>query len=502
MKHLNSFLVFIAALSLVGCSQDYLDADLTEKVDSGKIEDIVAKDPAALNALLSGIYTTMYKTGTGGTNLDHDDYGQKGYDVYTDMLSSDMVLAGTTYGWYSSLVRYQSTVNFADNANYKPWRYYYRIILSSNQIIDAFGGNDAVLANNEAKHIMGQAKAMRAYAYFYLAQLFQKGYDPEELILPIYTDAKSPNVAKSKASDVYNLIIKDLTEAIVLLETFNRADKSSVNKAVAQGLLAYTYAAQGNYAKVAEVTAAVISTGNYPLTTLSQTAAKIGTNGEVLNSDSGFNDVATPSWMWGVDLKIANDLDLVSWWGQIDVYSYSYAWAGDPKVIDQGLYNKISANDVRKSQFDSNVEDFEGDLLPSNKFFDPGREIGGQRTIITDYIYMRVDEMYMLNAEAKAKLGDDAGARARLKQILTLRNVDVAYLDALSGTSLQNEIYLQTRIEFWGEGKSYLAMKRNKATITRGANHLFLVGENIPYNDVRLTFKIPQSEVLDNPFID
>jgi hypothetical protein len=140
--------------------------------------------------------------------------------------------------------------------------------------------------------------------------------------------------------------------------------------------------------------------------------------------------------------------------------------------------------------------------LPSNKFFDPGREIGGQRVITTDYIYMRIDEMYMLNAEAKAKLGDDAGARARLKQILALRNVDVAYLDALSGTSLQNEIYLQTRIEFWGEGKSYLAMKRNKATITRGANHLFLVGENIPYNDVRLTFKIPQAEVLDNPFID
>jgi hypothetical protein len=27
---------------------------------------------------------------------------------------------------------------------------------------------------DEAKHIMGQAKAMRGYAYFYLAQLYQK----------------------------------------------------------------------------------------------------------------------------------------------------------------------------------------------------------------------------------------------------------------------------------------------------------------------------------------
>jgi hypothetical protein len=44
-----------------------------------------------------------------------------------------------------------------------------------------------------------------------------------------------------------------------------------------------------------------------------------------------------------------------------------------------------------------------------------------------------------------------------------------------SGTSLQEEIYLQTRLEFWGEGKSYLAMKRNKATVKSGINHLFFI---------------------------
>jgi hypothetical protein len=42
---------------------------------------------------------------------------------------------------------------------------------------------------------------------------------------------------------------------------------------------------------------------------------------------------------------------------------------------------------------------------------------------------------------------------------------------------LKKEIYLQTRIEFWGEGKSYLAMKR-KATTTRGSNHLFFAGDS------------------------
>ena len=40
-----------------------------------------------------------------------------------------------------------------------------------------------------------------------------------------------------------------------------------------------------------------------------------------------------------------------------------------------------------------------------------------------------------------------------LKNLLSMRNVDGAYLDAMSGTTLQKEIYLQTRIEFGVKGK-------------------------------------------------
>ena len=47
----------------------------------------------------------------------------------------------------------------------------------------------------------------------------------------------------------------------------------------------------------------------------------------------GFNDVYTPGWMWGIDLTSDTGLGLVSWWGQMDVFTYSYAWAGDAKAI-------------------------------------------------------------------------------------------------------------------------------------------------------------------------
>jgi hypothetical protein len=118
---------------------------------------------------------------------------------------------------------------------------------------------------------------------------------------------------------------------------------------------------------------------------------------------------------------------------------------------------------------------------------------------------MRIEEFYLLSAEASAKTGDDAGAKARLSQLLQNRLGGAAntsaYVDPLAGNDLKKAIYLQTRIELWGEGKSYLAMKRNQATATRGSNHAFLSGSSVPYDDDRLSFQIPQSELDNNPAI-
>ena len=214
----------------------------------------------------------------------------------------------------------------------------------------------------------------------------------------------------------------------------------------------------------------------------------------------GFNNLATPAWIWGFDITLANGLDLVSWWGQIDVFTYSYQWAGDKKGIDDGLYAQINDNDIRKTQFDANNA-----LQPRNKFYNAGRAIGGQRNIEDDYIYMRVAEMYLLSAEMAAKEGQDGAARTRLNQLLSQRfsnAADYAYVDGLAGNALLNEVILQTRMELWGEGKSYLSMKRNKQMMTRGSNHVFHAGLSIPYSDERLTYEIPRAEIQNNPFIN
>lgn len=491
-------LVSLFGLLLVSfsCRKEFLESEPTETL---------ANPPA--QAKLYGLYLLMVNTGTGGKAGNHDDFGQKGYDIYSDMLSSDMVLGGVTYDWYKDIANLVAPNDYTNDANYEPWRYYYRIIYAANDVIKDLGGNNVTPSDDNGKYAMGQAKAMRAYAYFYLSQFFNTKYEPDADSIPLYIEPSVAAKPKAKQSEVYAQIVKDLTESVVLLDRYSRPNKGVVNKYVALGLLAYTYAAMGENAKAAVASQEIMS--KFPITTKEETVYSTATN-----SGGGFNDLKTSSWMWGFDLDTVNSLNLVSWWGQTDIFTYSYSWAGDTKAIDLGLYASIKNDDIRKNQFVTVTQnkdetytilpaDQAGDYeaVPANKFYAPERKIGGQRVITADYLFMRADEFYLLAAETLAKSGNEALSKTILKNFLSNRLGNVSYIDGLSGNSLLSEIYLQTRIEFWGEGKSYLAMKRNKATITRGSNHLFFAGQSFNYDDERLTFDIPQSEINNNPYL-
>lgn len=488
------FIPIIAAVAIGGCKKDFLKALPSEFTTPEQLGEAALQDPSLLNGNVAGLYTTMFTPAVGGTT-GHDDFGQKGIDIYTDMLQSDMVLAGTNYGWYSNIANYSAPINFTTNPCYVPFRYFYRQVYGANTIIDILGGTNATPTGGNAR-TMGQAKAMRAYAYFYLSQLYAKSYgDGSEKILPLYNTADPTflNQPKRTAAEIWSFMIQDLNEAITLLNGFTRTTKDQIDQNVAKGLLCYVLAARGtteDWTKVQTLTSEIMAA--YPKTTKAYYVYD-GTN----IATAGFNKVTAPSWMWGVDLTLDQGLNLISWWGQVDQFTYSYAWAGDPKRIDRGLYDAIRSDDARKAQFAAPGAQYQ--LQPVNKFFAPARTAGGARYVETDNIYMRADEFYLLNAEANAYLNKDAEAKTTLKSYLADRITNLSYIDALAGQALKDEIYLQTRIELWGEGKVYLALKRDKRTLTRGSNHLFLAGQSIPYNDPRLTFEIPQQEVLNNP---
>ena len=481
-------LASVVLLASYSCSEEFLEQEPSSVLTTVQLADAASRNPDLVAGTMAGIYQLMFESGTGGTG-GHDDFGHKAYDLFADFLTSDVALSVSTYGWYrASITEYQCTEDFTFTDNYQVWRYYYRIIRSANTVIDALGGNDVTPELDENKYIMGQAKAMRGHSYFYLAQYFQKEYDPSEPILPLYDDLVDQNDVKVPASEIYALIESDLTTAVDLLDGFVRSGKQQVNQNVAKGMLAYVYAATGNNAGAKQLTEEVITSGEFTMMSATEITG-------------GFNNVATPGWMWGVDLTVDTGVGLISWWGQMDYYSYSYAAYGDYKVIDQGLFDAIPADDARKGQF-LDLPSNGRHLQPLHKFYDAQRvPFGASRRVVADYVYMRVSEMYLLHAEAAAKTGDEAQAKTILKALLDQRLPDSSYVDALSGSALLEEIYLQTRVELWGEGKTYLALKRNQGSTTRGSNHLSNVGQTLQYNDEKLTFEIPEAEIQYNPFI-
>ena len=484
------------SMALVGCQKDFLETTPTETLSD-----------AAAQAKLNGLYVLLAKPGSANTRPGKaspraEDFGQKSYDIYMDMLSGDMAFVRTYYRWFSNVANLQTAQDFTVSENYTPWRYYYKVIYTANELIQQVGTPQ----DDEQKYIVAQAHALRGYAYFYLLQLFTTEYDPNALSIPIYTQTGMAGASKARQSEVYALVVSDLTQAIRDLENFVRPNKGVIDKYVAEGLLAYVYGAMGQTEEMTNLALDIVRSDKYPLTTREQVCYNQDTK-----LGGGFNDLSTPSWMWGLDITAESDISEVSWWSQVDVFTYGYADANEIKAIDSRLYSQIRDRDLRKKQFNDNNVDNNPSLnnrhRPVNKFFAPGRKRKGQMVVTTDYIYMRVDEFYLLAAEGLAKANNLSEAKRYYKQLLTLRypeataDADVAYVDGLSKEALLDDIYLNTRIELWGEGKSYLSLKRNHKSVTRGDNHMRYKGETFQYNDPKITLLIPEDEINNNPNI-
>ncbi|WP_239774034.1 RagB/SusD family nutrient uptake outer membrane protein [Tenacibaculum finnmarkense] len=186
----KTILKSIAAVAIltisVGCGNDFLEKSPTGFINVEDYNLSGSLNPDVLDGTLRGVYSTMINPETGGTTNDGD-FGQKGYDIYSDMLSGDMALSLSSYGYYRSLTTLEDTVDYTRLTNYRPWRYYYRIVRGANLIINGLGDAQETV---EAKYALGQAKALRAYAYFYLSQFYMKEYNPSTKVLPIYQTLK------------------------------------------------------------------------------------------------------------------------------------------------------------------------------------------------------------------------------------------------------------------------------------------------------------------------
>ena len=498
MKTIKKIALAGVLVSLISCEKDFLETFPTQELSQEQVTEAAQVNPDVSKATLLGIYENLYRRGSGGTS-SQEDFGITTQYIQLDMLSADMAHLGKSYNRQTAISELTATQDPDNDYNYRPWRFLYRIINLSNLVIDGAGGNDVVPETASARHTVGQAKALRGYAYFFLAHVFVNDItDMSKEVLPIYTSAEDLDQPKSTLQEVFDVMLKDLTDAETLLEGFQRSAKIEINQDIVRGLLAKTYGVLNNWPKAEEYAAKVVNSGAYSIMTADEVALLPGEAGTV----GGFNDInSIPGVMWGIDITPAGQglASLYSWWGFMDYYSYSYAAVGNRKGMDSDLYANFRDGDIRKNQFNSI-------LMPTGKFYYKGAEANGfrpfsgpQSNIDSDSHYMRVAEMYLLHAEAAAENGNDAAARTSLKAVLDLRLDDTSYIDALSGSALAEEAALQARLELFAEGQSYFIMKRRRETRTRGANWLDNAGESFSHTDERLTYEIPQEEILFNP---
>lgn len=496
MKRIRKIIYVGVLLSFASCSEEFLEVQPTQVLTAEQVGEASKINPDVAKGTLLGIYENLYRWGSGGTS-DQEDFGVTSLYINFDIWSADMAHLSKGYNRHVTVSELTATLDPSSNVNYRGWRFLYRVINLSNLVIDAAGGNDVVPETPTGKFTVGQAKALRGYAYYFLAHAYVNDIsDLSKPVLPIYASANDLDMPKSTLQEVFDFAINDFLDAEMLLEGFVREDKIEINQDVVRGLLARTYGALNNWPKTEEYAKKVIDAG-YPIMTADEVALLPEDDGSV----GGFNDInSIGGIMWGINITPEGQglASLLSWWGFMDPYSYSYAAVGNAKGMDKALHSKFRADDVRLYQFDAS-------LRPRGKFYYKGAQnnnfrlfSGPQANIDSDSHYMRVAEMYLLHAEAAAENGNYMAARTSLKAVLDLRLDDTSYIDALPDASLAGEAALQARLELFAEGQSYFIMKRRRETRTRSTNWLDFANTSFNHNDEKLTMEIPEQEILFN----
>jgi len=479
--------LLFAATAFWGCSDEFLKKEPTGEITPSQMAVATKWNPNILLGQVSGSILTTFDSGTGGTT-NHDDFGQKSVDIVSDLMAGDLVMSSTKYGWFGNDAKLLNSTPTRTRA-YQLWRYYYRLIKAANSVFDVIG-SDKIMpeVNTPNCTYWGQAKVLRAYAYFNLINLYAKPYDVSKNTnaICVYTSQLLATPAPlSSVESVYALIIADLKEALPALDGYERTTLDCPDASLAKAYLAYAYLSMGDYANAALYSGEIVSSTQYSILPL----AELTTN--------GFNSVDNKSWMWGVNLNGDNTKKLVTFWGQMDYFTYSYCSAGDYKMIPTNLYTQIPATDGRKGWFRSKAP-----LMAWNKFFDAARVAMGDRLWENDEVYMRVEEMYLINAEANVRADKLPEARASLKKLLLQRDPTIAAaVDAMTKDQLLDNLYYNWRVEMWGEGRGLLTMKRFKKTVTRGSNDFAYPGQSFAYDDPKFTFSIPEDETNNNPNI-
>lgn len=157
---------------------------------------------------------------------------------------------------------YQSTNGLINDL----WTSYFDIVSGANYGIHQMPRFEAALLNASdklyARQCQGEAKTIRAYAYFNLTRL----YGRVPIIDTILSSQQLASVSQATKSQLYDFIEKDLKEAIAVLPASYTKDWAGrITKYTAMALKAKVHMYQSEWDSVASLTDRIIASGKFGL---------------------------------------------------------------------------------------------------------------------------------------------------------------------------------------------------------------------------------------------
>ncbi|MGM5470024.1 RagB/SusD family nutrient uptake outer membrane protein [Flavobacteriaceae bacterium LMO-SS05] len=478
--------VMVVGSLFTACEKDFLETNPTDQVSSGVVLTTTGNAMSALNGIHRALYIRYGSQGRGGAGH---------FNMNMDELGEDHVFNSAT--WTTSY-RWNLNSDPTDSYNTAHWAMFYQWIANANVLINGVDG--AAGPQSDKDIIKGQALLYRAYSHYMLVQVwagtYKEGGNNSQLGVPIKLDGSTEPIERSTVEEVYAQINSDLDAGIALLQNYtNRPNKSHLNVSVGKGLKARVALSQSKWADAAKFAAEARS--GYTLMDQATYAAGFRDN---LDANSEF--------MWASHIVE----DQTNFFGNLGAYlSRNYSSSSiraNPRSINRLLYDLIPATDVRKSLFDPTGQHVGLELVSnaSKKPYTSQKFLAVSTSVsLMDVPMMRAGEMYLIEAEALARMSQFGQAAQVLYNLLSTRN-DSYLLSKSTGQTLLNEILTERRIELWGEGFRWLDLKRLNLPLDRtGSNHTSSITNGVlqvPVGDNRWIWAIPQDEIDANPLMD
>ncbi len=511
-----------------------------------QIKEAGKMDVERADVVFKGMYGELKRLNRLGNPRLHYDFGIASIALMTDHRTDKMWANENIYNWYRSIIKYEGA-NETSSIMEFVFSTYYGIISEANKVLNTVAADD-----DAGKSYHAQARALRAYSYLNLIQLFQFTYKGHEdlpgvpLVKEKMTREQQIDNPRASVKDVYDYILQDLDYAVEILKDSVPRQRYRIGGIAAYGLRARTHLLMQNYEKAKDdAEQALYIADVVGLKVLSANEAKY----------PGFNDINAKNIIWGIQFTPDDPVvktDMASFESMMCSLKYAqsapltYTCRGHVlRKINPDLFNQISPEDCRKTWWvtkdythglkyffqKNNVSDAEIPTQISiilrehwknqdyvNIKFGPYDNNPGARYNAADFPLMRMEEMRLIAAEARGHINEEDGIKA-LETFVKNRESSYSYKTvkkALNQNSFDEEIYRQRAIEFWGEGLTFFDMMRFEFPLVR-ANEASIAAHsgpaksanqggyptgarfNLEKNDPRFLFQIPRVEILNNP---